>query len=179
MTTNDRFAAQEIDQTIRKNLAKLRKPGVLTVRPGFEITADQLTGKQAVVVTVHTKKSPADIARGDLLPTKLGKFPVDVREASAHQRLRVVDPAAAALSELHARPEERGPTWPLEREMPSGKLLDDPASDTQTAFALSRTTQPAIHKAISALATKQPLQYSPPAGAPALDRRQLNTTITV
>jgi len=179
MTTNNAFAAQEIDQTIQKNLAKLRKPGVLTVRPGFEITGHQLTGKQAVVATVHTKKNPADIARGELLPTKIGKFPVDVREASAHQRLRVVDPAAAALSELHARPEQREPTWPLEREMPSGKLLDDPTSDTQTAFALSKTTQPATHLAISAHAAKQLLPYAPPAGAPALDRRQVNTTITV
>src|SRR5215472_13017355 len=160
MAKNNRFAAQEIDQTIRKNLAKLRKPGVLTVRPGFEITGDQLTGKQAIVATVHTKKSPADIPRADLLPARLGKFPVDVREASAHQRLRVVDPAAAALSEFHARPEERDPTWPLEREMPSGKLLDDPASNTQTAFALSKTTQPATHLAISARAAKQPLQYA-------------------
>ena len=178
MTTNDRFAAQEIDQTIRKNLAKLRKPGVLTVRPGFEITGDQLTGKQAIVATVHTKKKPADIARGELLPAKIGRFPVDVREASAHQRLRVVDPAAADLSELYARPEQREPSWPLEREMPSGKLLDDPASATQTAFALSKTTQPATHRAISAHAAKQPLKYTPPAGAPALNRRQLNTTIT-
>ncbi len=179
MTTNKRFAAQDIDQAIRKNLAKLRKPGVLTVRPGFEIAGEQLTGRQAIVATVHTKKKPADIARGELLPTKIGKFPVDVREASAHQRLRVVDPAAAALSELHARPEEREPTWPFEREMPSGKLLDDPASDTQRALELSRTTQPATHRAIAAHAAKQPLQYAPPADAPALDRRQLNTTITV
>jgi len=178
MTTNDRFAAQEIDQTIRKNLAKLRKPGVLTVRPGFEITGDQLTGKQAIVATVHTKKKPADIARGELLPAKIGRFPVDVREANADQRLRVVDPAAAALSELYARPEQREPSWPLEREMPSGKLIDDPASATQTAFALSKTTQPATHRAISAHAAKQPIQYAPPAGAPALNRRQLNTTIT-
>jgi len=178
MTTNNGFAAQEIDQTIRKNLAKLRKPGVLTVRPGFEITGQQLTGKQAIVATVHTKKKPADIARGDLLPAKIGRFPVDVREASADQRLRVVDPAAAALSELYARPEQREPSWPLEREMPSGKLLDDPASATQTAFALSKTTQPATHRAISAHAAKQPLKYLPPAGAPALDRRQVNTTIT-
>ncbi|MDA9435971.1 phospholipase D-like domain-containing protein [Bradyrhizobium sp. CCBAU 51627] len=179
MATNKGFAAQEIDQTIRKNLVRLRKPGVLTVRPGFEIAGGQLTGKQAVVATVHTKKAPGDLARSDLLPTKLGKFPVDVREASAHQRLRVVDPAAAALSEIHARPEEREPVWPLEREMPSGKLLDDPASETQTAFAQSRTTQPAIHQAISAHAAKQQLPYSPPPGAPALGRRQLNATITV
>lgn len=179
MKTTNGFAAQEIDQTIQKNLAKLRKPGVLTVRPGFEITGHQLTGKQAIVATVHTKRKPADIAPAELLPAKIGKFAVDVREASAHQRLRTVDPAAAALSELHARPEERDPSWPLEREMPSGKLLDDPASDTQTAFALSKTTQPAIHQAISAHAAKQPLQYAPPADAPALDRRELNTTITV
>ena len=151
---------------------------MLTVRPGFEITGDQLTGKQAIVATVHTKKKPADIARGELLPAKIGRFPVDVREANADQRLRVVDPAAAALSELYARPEQREPSWPLEREMPSGKLLDDPASATQTAFALSKTTQPATHRAISAHAAKQPLKYTPPAGAPALNRRQLNTTIT-
>jgi phosphatidylserine/phosphatidylglycerophosphate/cardiolipin synthase-like enzyme len=179
MAKNIEFAAQEIDHTIQKNLAKLRKPGVLTVRPGFEIAGDQLTGKQAIVATVHTKKKPADIARGELLPAKIGRFPVDVREATAHQRLRPVDPAAAALSELHARPEEREPSWPLEREIPSGKLLDDPAGNTQTAFALSKTTQPATHKAIAAHGAKQPLNYQPPAGAPALDRRQLNTTITV
>jgi len=178
MATNYAFAAQAIDQVIRKNLSRLRKPGVLTVRPGFEITDYQLTGKHAIVVTVHTKKNPTDLARGELLPAKIGKFPVDVREASAHQRLRVVDPAAAALSELHARPEQRDPTWPLEREMPSGKLLDDPTSGTQTAFALSKATQPATHQAISAHAAKQPLQYKPPADAPALNRRQLNTTIT-
>jgi phospholipase D-like protein len=179
MAKDNRFAAKDIDQTIQKNLAKLRKPGVLTVRPGFEITGQQLTGKQAIVATVHTKKKPADIARGDLLPDRIGQFPVDVREASAHQRLRVVDPAAATLSELHARPEERDLTWPLEREMPSGKLLDDPASDTQTAFARSKATQPATHRAIAAHGAKQQLNYTPPAGAPALDRRQVNTTITV
>src|SRR5262249_4857376 len=179
MTTNNGFAAQEIDQTIRKHLAKLRKPGVLTVRPGVEITGDQLTGRPAIIATVHTKKSIGEIPRGELLPDKIEKLPVDVREATAHQRLRAVDPAAATLTELHARPEEREPTWPLEREMPSGKLLDDAASATQAAFALSKTTQPATHRAIAAHAAKQSLQYEPPAGAPALNRRQLNTTITV
>ena len=41
-----------IDRTIRQNLAKLRKPGVLTVRPGFEIANHQLTGRRAIVATV-------------------------------------------------------------------------------------------------------------------------------
>jgi PLD-like domain len=178
MATNYTFSAQAIDQVIQKNLAKLRKPGVLTVRPGIEITGDQLTGRPAIVATVHTKKSTADLARGDLLPNKIGKFPVDVREATAHQRLRAVDPAAARLTELHVRPEEFEPSWPLEREMPSGKLLADPHSDTSKAFELSKTIQPATHRAISAQATKPQIKYEPPAGAPALDRRQLTTTIT-
>jgi hypothetical protein len=178
MATNHAFSAQAIDQVIQKNLAKLRKPGVLTVRPGVEITGGQLTGRPAIVATVHTKKSTADIARGQLLPDKIGKFPVDVREATANQRLRAVDPAAAKLTELRVRPEEFEPTWPLEREMPSGKLLDDPHSDTSKALELSKTIQPATHRAIAAQAAKQPLQYAEPANAPPLDRRQLTTTIT-
>src|SRR5258708_4091852 len=131
MAKSNSFAPQAIDQTIRQHLAKLRKPGVLTVRPGFEMTGDQLTGRQAVIATVHTKKGTADTPRAERLPKKLGKFRVDVREATAHQRWRVHDPAAAALTEMHGRPEERDPLWPPEREMPSGKLLDAPASDTQ------------------------------------------------
>src|SRR5437868_6445527 len=69
MTTNRAFAAQEIDQTVRKNLAKLRKPGVLTVRPGFQITGDQLTGKQAILVTVHTNTHAAKQALPYLPPS--------------------------------------------------------------------------------------------------------------
>src|SRR5258708_30044763 len=92
------FAGEAIEETIGQHLEKLRKPGVPTVRPGFEMTGDQLTGRQAVIATVHTKKGTADIPRAELLPEKLGKFPVDVREATAHQRLRVHDPAAAALT---------------------------------------------------------------------------------
>jgi len=51
-----RNGSAAIDKTIQKNLPKLRKTGVLTVRPGFEITGQQLTGKSAIVATVHTKK---------------------------------------------------------------------------------------------------------------------------
>lgn len=48
--------AKAIDKTIQKNLSRLSKPGVLTVRPGFEIAGHRLTGKAAIVATVHTKK---------------------------------------------------------------------------------------------------------------------------
>src|ERR1700721_380595 len=121
-----------IDVTIRQNLAKLRKPGVLTVRPGFEIANHQLTGKRAIVATVHTKTT--DLAAGQLLPRAINRVPVDVRQATPHQRLRANDPAAAALTQTFGRPQDKEPTWPLEREVPSGQLLSSPKSKTQQAL---------------------------------------------
>jgi phosphatidylserine/phosphatidylglycerophosphate/cardiolipin synthase-like enzyme len=176
MKTN--YEPQTIDRIIRKNLATLRKPGVLTVRPGFEIAGNQLTGKPAIVATVHTKRNKASISKGDMLPEKIGIFPVDVREATAHQRLRVHDPAGAALTQVTGLPEEQEPVWPFEREMPSGKTLDDPNSDTQKAFKQSRKTQPATHRALSATQKKKQVDYSPPAGAPPLKRVQVTADIT-
>jgi hypothetical protein len=94
-----------IDQTIRKNLTKLRKPGVLTVRPGYEIAGHQLTGKRAIVATVHTKK--VSLPKSDLLPNSIDGIPVDVREASPYQRLRKYDPASADLAQAYGRPETK------------------------------------------------------------------------
>src|SRR5579862_9576271 len=158
--------AQAIDSTIQKNLSRLRKPGVLTVRPGYEIADHQLTGKAAIVATVHTKMK--DLPAGSMLPDHIGNIPVDVREASAHQRLRAHDPAAAALTQAYGRPEDYEPKWPYEREMPSGRLLDDPQSDTQKALEQHKNLQPAtasaLAKAALAKTQKTPLDYQ--AGAP-------------
>src|SRR5271169_2656280 len=96
---------QEIDQTITKNLPRLSKGGVLTVRPGYEIAGHQLTGKRAIVATVPTKKSLADLPASEALPENLGGVPVDVREARPYQRLRAVDPLAAQISRTYSRPE--------------------------------------------------------------------------
>ena len=52
----------EIDQTITKNLSRLSKYGVLTVRPGYEIAGHQLTGRRAIVATVQTKRAPGGVA---------------------------------------------------------------------------------------------------------------------
>jgi len=164
-----------IDQTIRKNLNRLRKPGVLTVRPGFKITKHQLTGKSAIVVTVHTKKK--GLPKNELLPTSIGKIPVDVREATGYQRLCVHDPAAAELAQAFGRPEDMQPTWPLEREMPSGKLLDDPRSVTQQLITRAKTEQPATVRALAVHATKQKLDYVAAANEP-LDPVSTTTTIT-
>ncbi len=150
-----------IDQAIQKHLPRLRKPGVLTVRPGYEIAGHQLTGKSAIVATVHTKKAKAQVPKSDLLPDKIGNIPVDVREATAHQRLRAHDPAAAALTQTYGRPEDQEPVWPLEREMPSGKLLSSPTSDTQKRLKRQRSEQPATDRALKAHAKKPQIPYKP------------------
>jgi phosphatidylserine/phosphatidylglycerophosphate/cardiolipin synthase-like enzyme len=163
-----------IDRTIRQSLAKLRKPGVLTVRPGFEIANHQLTGKRAIVATVHTKTS--DLPAGQLLPRAIDGIAVDVREATPHQRLRANDPAAAAVTQTFGRPQDKEPVWPLEREMPSGQLLNSPKSKTQQALANFAARQPVVAKALAAHAAKPKIMYVPAPGEP-LNPVQSTTTI--
>jgi hypothetical protein len=163
-----------IDRTIRQNLAKLRKPGVLTVRPGFQISNHQLTGKRAIVATVHTKTS--DLPTNQLLPRAIKGVPVDVRQATSHQRLRANDPAAAAMTQAFGRPQDKEPTWPLEREMPSGRLLESPKSNTQKALADFAARQPVVAKALAAHAAKPKIPYVPAPGEP-LNPIQTTTTI--
>lgn len=165
-------APEAIDRIIQDNLAQLRKPGVLTVRPGYEIAQHQLTGKPAIVVTVHTKKAglPAD----EMLPENIDNIPVDVREASPHQRLAAHDPAAAALAQAHQRPEESEPVWPMEREVSSGQLLEKPHATARQAHA---APQAATQHALAAHAKKPQLPYVPAPNTP-LDPVTVTTTIT-
>jgi PLD-like domain len=167
--------AKAIDKTIQKNLDKLRKPGVLTVRPGFEITKHQLTGKPAIVVTVHTKQK--SVPKSDLLPNSIAGIPVDVREARPFQRLCAHDWPAAALTQVFARPEAKEPTWPLERVMPSGQKLHKVWSIEPKALAKSTASQPLIQKALLAHAKKKQLQYLAPTKVP-LTPITTTTTIT-
>ena len=164
-----------IDRAIRQHLPKLRKPGVLTVRPGFQITNHQLTGKRAIVATVHTKTS--DLPTKQLLPRAIKGVPVDVREATPHQRLRANDPAAAAMTQVFGRPQDKEPRWPLEREMPSGQPLKSPKSKTQKALADHAARQPVVATALAAHAAKPKLTYVPAPGEP-LNPVQTTTTIT-
>jgi phosphatidylserine/phosphatidylglycerophosphate/cardiolipin synthase-like enzyme len=163
-----------IDLTIREDLAKLRKPGVLSVRPGFEIRNHQLTGRRAIVATVQTKTS--DLPTGQLLPRAIKGVPVDVREATPHQRLRANDPAAAALTQTFGRPQDKEPTWPLEREMPSGQLLNSPKSNTQKGLTDYAARQPVVANALAAHAAKPKINYVPAPGEP-LNPVQTTTTI--
>jgi hypothetical protein len=169
MASNRLTALKGIDRVIRQHLKRFDQPGVLTVRPGYEISDQQLTGKAAIVVTVHAKKAASDLPRSQLLPNQIEGIPVDVREASAYQRLRAHDPAAAALALAHARPEDSEPTWAYEREMPSGKLL--PSAPTTGS-----TPQPAVDSALAAHAAKQQQKYVPASAL--LDAVTVTTTIT-
>ncbi len=152
--------ARYIDRVIRANLDRLRKPGVLSVRPGFEIRRHRLTGRPAIVATVHTKRSPAPA--GTALPDSIAGIAVDVREATAYQRLRARDPDAASVAQAYGPPQLAQPDWPFERLMPGGKLLaprPGAARAPASAGALAQAT-------LDARATKPQLPYTPPAGFP-------------
>jgi phosphatidylserine/phosphatidylglycerophosphate/cardiolipin synthase-like enzyme len=167
--------AKAIDKTIQNNLDKLRKPGVLTVRPGFEIAKHQLTGKPAIVVTVHTKQK--SLPKRDVLPNSIAGIPVDVREARPFQRLCAHDWPAAAVTQVFGRPEDKEPTWPFERIMPSGKKLHTVWSMAPKALAKSTASQPLIQRALAAHAKKRNLPYVPPKNKPLTPVKTV-TTIT-
>jgi hypothetical protein len=164
-----------IDRVIAANLAKLRKPGVLTVRPGYEIRGHQLSGRQAIVATVHTKK--ALVPKGEALPDSIEGIPVDVREATPHQRLRAHDPAAATLAQAYSRPEDKEPPWEHEREMPSGRLVNGPDSSTAKALAAHAQHGTATHQALAAQQSKLQIPYVPAPNTP-LGPVTTTTTIT-
>jgi phosphatidylserine/phosphatidylglycerophosphate/cardiolipin synthase-like enzyme len=168
-----RSGDREIDPTITKNLHRLSKYGVLTARPGYEIAGHQLTGRRAIVATVHTKKPPASVPQGEALPQSIGGVPVDVREANAYQRLRAIDPLAAEVS----RPEDAEPDWPLERELPSGELLKNTRSETQNKHAAQIKAQPGSAMALTAHQHKPKLDYDP-VGCPPLEPIDLTAKVT-
>jgi hypothetical protein len=149
----------EVDRIIGNNLEPLRKTGVLTVRPGYEIAGHQLTGNTAIVATVHTKKK--DVPAADRLPEKIRGVPVDVREATAHQRLRAFDPAAAHMAQTFGRPEDKEPVWPLEREMPSGKRLNAATSTTKKVKSKDLSLRHAATHALTTHDKKAQIDYVP------------------
>jgi hypothetical protein len=177
VTTMAEKTQQEIDHTITRNLARLAKYGVLTVRPGYEISGHQLTGRPAIVATVHTKMPLAELAPSEKLPDRIEGVPVDVREARAYHRLRAVDPLAAELSQHYSRPEDAEPEWPLEREVPSGKLISSAGSDMQMRLAAQAKQQPAAATGLAAHQQKPNLPYAP-TGCPPLAQIAVTAKVT-
>jgi hypothetical protein len=141
----DTFA--DIDNVIRTNLQTFKKPGALTVRPGYKIAAGWITKTPAIVVTVDRKRLA--VAAADMIPSKIGIYPTDVREATQLQKLSHANASMYATVVATARPEFAQPHFPLERDAQTGGLLEIPA--------------PAA--AVQALAAKPKLKYTPPPGA--------------
>jgi hypothetical protein len=167
----------QLDKTIQSHMTKLRKPGVLTVRPGYEIAGHQLTGKRAVVATVRVKTPLADLDSSEALPDQVGGVPVDVRQASPYQRLRASDPLAAEVSRAYGRPEDEEPSWPHEREVETGKLLTDSQSRAQSTLKVQRGQQKASSEALSSQAKKPNLPYDPK-GCPPLNPVTVSARVT-
>jgi phospholipase D-like protein len=139
-----------IDHVIRHNLARLRKPGVMTVRPGFKLTGGWITNKPAIVATVNRKLD--GLPPSQMLPHEIDDIPVDVREATGLQRLRQVDPQAHSLIVAHGRNELHEPSWPLERNVSDGSLV--PPVQKKPLNSKGTTTP------------KPQVKYSAPAGKP-------------
>ena len=151
------FAAA-VDQVITQNMTALTKPGVLSVRPGYEATGGWLTRNPAIVVTVAHKSDL--VVPQDRLPETLGGFPVDVRQADALQQMRAANPGLFAAAAATARPELERPAFPFERDITGQSLA--PIADS--VAALRRPSKPQ-------------LDYRPPADA-TLDAIEDEFTLT-
>jgi hypothetical protein len=134
-----------IDRVIRRNLSRLRKPGVLTVRPGYEFRGGRLTGRPAIVVTVLRKRGR--VPASQQLPEEIEGIPVDVRPSTAMQRLRARAPAKHALLARFGPQKDREPAWPHERRVSDGTLVS--------------SVRAPRHPAWNAMAKKPQLPYTP------------------
>lgn len=123
MTTFER-----IDKVIKANLPRFKKPGALTVRPGYKIRNQWITDKPAIVVTVAKKLAATPTQNA--IPKTVGGYVTDVREATTLQKLRRRDPQRHAVLMATQRPEYRMPQFPLERDAQTGELLDPAAPPT-------------------------------------------------
>jgi len=65
-------------------------PNVLRVQPGFAFSGGRITPETAVVVLVDRKSDLAALRARNVLPTRLGKVRVDVRQASIQEQLDLV-----------------------------------------------------------------------------------------
>jgi hypothetical protein len=65
-------------------------PHVLKVEPGFAFSTGQITGEPAVAVLVDRKTSLTALRARDVLPVRLGKVRVDVRQATVEEQLALL-----------------------------------------------------------------------------------------
>jgi hypothetical protein len=129
----------DIDKVIQANLPSLRKPGALTVRPGYKIRGGWITKDPAIVVTVNQKL--ANVSPQNAIPPTIGPYPTDVREATSIEKLRFTDPPRYANVVATARPEYAQPEFSLERNVQTGQLLTAAAP---AAAVLTQAAKPLV-----------------------------------
>lgn len=175
-----RLNRTKIDRVIRKNWSKLRKKGVIAVRPGYTFTGGWITNQQAAVAIVDKKgKVPPRSA----LPSQIDDVHVDVQEATPLERLRHTNAAEYAQIST-ARPEYHAPAAPFERTMnkrgappaPVPRYASMPAEKKRKAPAKVAINYSASPPPLPAAATLNPVtdrmtitcHASPDAGWPEL-----------
>ena len=151
------FAAQ-IDALIARNLSSLQKPGVLSIRPGYQMAGGWLTKKPAIVVTVDRKRD--DLPPSERLPETIEGTAVDVREGNALERLRASNPSLYRSVTARAAPELLLSAMPFERDANGVSL-----GAVEESVAAARAP------------AKPRIPYTPPAGKP-LDPIEDTFTIT-
>jgi hypothetical protein len=149
---------KKIENVIRRNLKLFKKPGVLTIRPGYKITGNWITDKPAIVVTVDKKLK--GLSGKHSLPAVVEEIPVDVRAATGLQKLREQSPEEYTLVQAHGRNEYKEPKWKGELVMPTGK----PLVHLDSVVALKKTgglKNPAVMKNVGAAKSAAAAKKSP------------------
>jgi hypothetical protein len=109
-----------IDRCIARHLAELAKPGVLSIRPGYQMAGGWFTRKPAIVVTVDSKRD--DLRPEDRLPETVEGYAVDVRQADRMQRIQATNPSLYAEMLKTVRPELKPAVFALERDRTGQRL---------------------------------------------------------
>jgi PLD-like domain len=98
-----------VHDVLQADLADLKRPGVLTVRPGYRLDKNNWpTKEQVAVVTVDPA---AFVAATAGLPAQLSGLPIDIRPANQMQRIDLEQPALFALIRATIRPEAKPPDF--------------------------------------------------------------------
>jgi hypothetical protein len=122
---------QTIDGCIGRHLDELAKPGVLSIRPGYQMAGGWFTRKPAIVVTVDRKRD--DLRPDERLPETLEGYAVDVRDANPLQRIQATNPLLYREVIKQAAPELQPATFALERDL-SGRRLEAATLGSIEAF---------------------------------------------
>ena len=131
---------EDLDKVIQANLQQFKKPGVLTVRPGYKIRGGWITSDPAIVVTVKQKKS--NVSPQEAIPAQVGGVATDVREATTIQKLRFDNPQQYANVVATARPEYKQPEFDFERDAQTGQPLKAPQPAPAVAQMAAKALKP-------------------------------------